>query len=157
MEEMTPMADRHSSVDLVKDSSVGGICWGGGNVFRFALFGLQLTVSAVPGRWYWYQLRTCLGSVPEGWCQRTWKWAFHQISVTLPLWQLEEEEKQHVDGAAFPQSRTWRCYLMGAWMILFSRLWCRFVAEERPRNSTVSEVMRHNTIPAAHKMMKTKK
>lgn len=26
MEEMTPMADKQSSVDLVKDSSVGGIC-----------------------------------------------------------------------------------------------------------------------------------
>lgn len=45
---------------------------------------------------------------------------------------------------------------MGARMILFSRLWCRLVAEERPRNSTVSEVMRHRAIPAAHRMMKTK-
>lgn len=27
MQEMTPMAERQSSVDLVKDSSVGGICW----------------------------------------------------------------------------------------------------------------------------------
>lgn len=27
MEEMTPMADRHSSVDLVRDSNVGGMCW----------------------------------------------------------------------------------------------------------------------------------
>lgn len=30
MVEMTPMADRQSRVDLVKDSSVGGMCWEGG-------------------------------------------------------------------------------------------------------------------------------
>lgn len=46
-------------------------------------------------------------------------------------------------------------YLMGAWMILLSRLWCRLVAAERPRNSTVREVMRHNVIPAAHRVMNT--
>lgn len=27
MEDMTPMADKQSNVDLVKDSSVGGMCY----------------------------------------------------------------------------------------------------------------------------------
>lgn len=118
MQEMTPMAERQSSVDLVKDSSVGGICWaGGGEVFRFALISLQLTIFAVPGRWYWYQLRTCLGSVPEGWCQRTWE-ENSQMSVTLSLlWHLEDEERQDVDrkqislrlGGATWWGRGWSC------------------------------------------------
>lgn len=48
-----------------------------------------------------------------------------------------------------------RRHLSGAWMILLSRLWCREVAADRPRNSTVSEVTRHSVMPAAQRAMKT--
>lgn len=155
---MTPMADRQSNVDLVKDSSVGGICWWENTRVRFQMCepsGIERHSRVVhePGRWCWCQLRICWGSAPEEWCQRTWEEAKYIQTLntsTAIFWWCRVKRPPSVLGL-------WvcSCYLSGAWMILLSKLWCRLVAAERPRNSTVSEVMRHNVMPAAHRMMNT--
>jgi hypothetical protein len=46
-------------------------------------------------------------------------------------------------------------YLIGASMILLSRLWCSSLATLRPVHSTATEVTRHRTMPRQHSTLNT--
>lgn len=46
-------------------------------------------------------------------------------------------------------------YLIGARMMLLSRLWCNFLATRSPVHSTATEVTRHSMMPRQHSTLKT--